>query len=261
MRRIFLFIMILFPVLCCSQQNIDEELQFYLSDYKNFNFKELENRNFKYSVDTLNIPKYLRNNFYKKVARDLDFGFIESIYSVKLNSVGADGFMEYTSNILHVLSKDEAIVGIICLNESKNIKTTYFDKNEIQKYIAKHDSLYQTFTQENDLVNDLLQQEVYGYLCGIAPVLRDVPEKRGLRFDDIKNINEFRKWIRSYNPEVQSYGADAISYIYQRPKFSIGEKQNVLEKQDKDLAKYIKCRNSIVNTCSGCLFGIYKRVF
>lgn len=34
MKNLFLFIAILFSVLCHSQQNIDEELQLYLSNYK-----------------------------------------------------------------------------------------------------------------------------------------------------------------------------------------------------------------------------------
>lgn len=61
MKNLFLFIAILFSVLCHSQQNIDEELQLYLSNYKDFNFEELKNKQFKYSVDTLSLPKYLRN--------------------------------------------------------------------------------------------------------------------------------------------------------------------------------------------------------
>lgn len=261
MKNLFLLIAILFSAMCYSQQNIDEELQLYLSDFKHFNFEKLKNKEFKYSVDTLNLPQYLRNTFYKKVTRDLDFGIKESIYSICLNYVRDDDFLKHTSNILHVLSKDSTIIGIICLNEYKKIKTTHFDESEIRKYITRHDSLYQTTTQIDDFVNELTQQTVYGYLCGIAPVLRDIPEKDGLKFNDMKNIEVFRKWIRSYNPELQTYGVDAINYIYKQPKFSIGKKQSILEKQDKDLVKYVKYRNSIINTCSGCFVGIYERVF
>lgn len=261
MKNFFLFIAILFSTLCYSQQNIDEELQIYLSNFKCFNFEELINKQFKHSIDTLNLPKYLRNAFHKKVTRDLDFGIKESIYSIRLNYVGDDGFLKHTSNTLHVLSKDTSIIGIICLNEYKNLKTAYFNESEIQSYISKHDSLYKTITQTSDLVNGLTSQHIYGYLCGIAPILRDIPEKSGLKFDDINNIEVFRKWIRSYNPELQTYGVDAIRYIYKKPKFSIGKKQNILEEQDKELVKHIKSRNSIINTCSGCFAGIYERVF
>lgn len=263
MRKLYLFFFLLSSLFCYSQQNVDEELQLYLSDYKNFNFEELKNKHFKFAIDTVkfDVPQFYHNLYSKIVTRDLDFGVEESIYIVRISYLENDGAIRRSPNELHVLSKDTTIIGIICLDKSQDIITSYYDEFEIQQYITKHDSLYQTTTQVGNLINDLTEKWVYGYSCGIAPVMGDVHEKYGLKFDDIKNIEVFRRWLRSYNPELQAYGVDAISHIYKQPKFTIGKKQEELEKNDKNLVKHIKARSSIINTCSGCFTGIYQRVF
>lgn len=263
MRKLFLFLSLLSSVFCYSQQNVDDELQFYLSDYKSFKFEDLKNKHFRFSIDTLKykLPASYHNFFNKLVTRDLDFGVEETIYFVRFYYLESDGAIRHSSNELHVLSKDAATIGIICLNKSQNVVTSYFDESEIQQYIANHDSLYHTTTQVEDLVNDLTANWVYGYSCGIAPVMGDVHEKFGFKFNDMRNIEVFRSWLRSYNPELQTYGVDAISHIYKKPKFTIGEKQEELEKNDKSMVKHIKARSSIVNTCFGCFTGIYQRVF
>lgn len=260
MKRLSIIIIsVLVSIFIHSQNLLEEEFSAYISEYEKFNFDSLKNHRFKNSL--YDLPKYLSNYCEKKVSRDLDFNIEESIYVIYLAFSGADGFLESLKYNLHVLRQENIVIGIICNDAYRNKSKTYFNNDKINTYISKHDSLYHTKTTSKDLINDLTKKVVYGYLCGNVPVLRDIPERKGYKFNDYKNIDIFRQWLRSYNPEEQSYGADAIGYIYKKPNILIGEKENEIGKLDKNLRKHIKERNSIINTCSGCSVGIYKKVY
>lgn len=251
MKTLFIIIgLSIFPF-AFSQRSIDQKLQNYLADYKKFNFQVLSD----------SMSQYSKNSYNINITRDLDFGIKETLLLITLNYPIQDGSMKYSSNMLHILSKDSIIIGIICQQVYRDKTNSYWNEKEITDYINKHNSMYQTQTSNSDLINDLTKDEVYGYSCGLVPVMGGIRENDGLIFGDLKNIDIFRKWLKSYNPELQTYGADAITDIYKTPKFPITAEQNELEQQDKNLVKHIKERNSIVNTCSGCFVGIYKRVF
>lgn len=117
-----------------------------------------------------------------------------------------------------------------------------------------HNEFYQSKLTITDFVNQSLEDHIYGYVCGFAPISYDVPRYNDLLFNKEKNISEFRNWIKSFNIELQTYGVEALQYLQNKKGIKLSE-------LDKKLILNIKNRNSILNTCSGCLIGIYKKAF
>jgi len=261
--RIIFFVIVYFTFSSLFSQNkIDEEINKYLSSPKQFKFEELINKKFEHSVNQFdNIPERLRNHYDTIAIRDLDFGVQEAIYSIKLYYIAEDDAVKHLQNNLHVLSRGSTIFGIIRNDLSQNKITPYFDNNLMNRYINQHDSLYRTKTTQNDLIKALITQSDYGYLCGIAPTISAVPQRNGLWFDNVKNIGTFRKWLKSYSPEEQAYGVDALSYLYNKPPFATAKRQENQVVEDKKLIEQIKKRNSTIRTCSGCIYGIYRKVY
>lgn len=227
-----------------------------MSDVANFSFDELSKKDFGGSSNE-NLPKKYIN---EEVTRDLDFGVKESIYQVRLPYIENDEFTLFIAKF-HLLLQDSTNIGIIVDPIYEEEKYAFFDEGKITEYILKHDSLYQTKTTKDDLIKDLTAYEPYGYMCGMAPVMNMGTQKDGLSFDDFKNIATFREWLRSYNPEIQTYGVDAIHHVYKKPNFLIGEEEKRIAEHDKTLTKHIAKRNSILYICEGCVIGIYRKVF
>lgn len=105
-----------------------------------------------------------------------------------------------------------------------------------------------------DFVNQVLADHIYGYVCGEVPVVYDVPKYDDLKFDKKKNISKFRNWIKSLNPELETYGVETLGYLQNNKGIELTE-------LDKKWVSNIKKRNLTSNTCSGCLIGIYEKVF
>lgn len=253
MRRILTIIGLLFSVLLYSQNELDAEFQNSISDYKNFDIEKLSKKEFDNSLVKLldSLPDHRKDRFYFIVERNLDFNVNERIYQIILNYAKEDGSLMQLNYKLHVLKKDCEIIGIICKTNFPSKVDIYFDKPEIEYYVYLHDSLYQTKTQISDLARDLVEGKIYGYSSyslDIKPTQQDIAERYGYRFSDIRNINIFREWLRSYNPELQTYGVDAIRIIYKQPPFLIGEKNQKIKEHDMIILKHIIKRNTKINT-------------
>lgn len=263
--RIFVSVIILFiSSLLYAQNELDTEFQEYISDFRNFDMQKLANKEFKHSLARLSIkdlPSYRRDTCFVIVKRDLDFGVSESIYRVVLNYAAEDNSLRQNNYRLHVLEYNDSIIGIISDNKYLRKTDTYFAEDKMKWYIDQHDSFYQTLTDKDDLVEELTENRIYGYQCGNAPVIRDVPEKYGYKFNESKHLPVFRKWLRSYNPELQTYGVDAINTVNKLPGLTLSERDKRKAADDLKLIRHIKKRNSIINTCSGSFVGIYERAF
>ncbi|MDU1889211.1 MAG: hypothetical protein E6767_00855 [Dysgonomonas sp.] len=264
MRISIIIISLFVSILSVAQNDLDIEFQEYISDYQNFDIKKLSKKEFEHSLARFsiqNLPSYRRDTSFLIVNRKLDFDVHESIYRVVLNYVAADSSLRQNNYRLHVLKLEDQIIGIICNSNYPKKIDTYFDEDKINWYIKQHDLFYQVITDIDVLISDLLQNKVYGYKCGIVPIEKEVPEQYGYKLNEVKNIPVFREWIRSYNPELQTYGVDALSTIYNKAGSEIVQQQKRAVEYDLKLIDYVKKRNSIINTCSGSIHGIYKSVF
>lgn len=252
MKLYFVFIILFASQLIHSQEKTEDKLS--------FDFSLMDDRRFMDSIP--NLPNDLYKYYDVRATRDLDFNIKESIFYGKQDYESRMIIStKYKMYKLHLLTKNSQVIGIIG-KISYNGIDFYFNNLEIDQFIQKHDSLYKSVTNIESLISDILKEETYGYSCGIAPIVGGSLENNGFYFNDIKNKDVFRKWLRSYNAEVQSYGVDALTYLYNnKPNFIIGNEEKDIKDQDNFIISHIRNRNSIINTCSGCFVGIYTRVF
>lgn len=226
----------------------------------NFDYSLLANTKFTDSIPDL--PIDLLNCYYKLVIRNLDFGIEESIFRNRTEYENRAIINEkYKMTDIHILSRNDTIIAIIG-QMPYHRKKYYIADQQIHEFIDQHNSFYDTNTKLEDLVEDILRSDSYGYSCDMAPVIGGGLTHDGLYFKDIKNKDIFRSWLRSYNVELQSYGVDAMNYLYNhQPNFIITKLDEKTKIHDEILINHIKKRNSIIRTCDGCFGGIYRRVF
>ena len=252
MKLYLLLVFSLLSQMLLSQEKVEDKVTFDFS---------LMNSDKKFVDSMPNLQKNIFNYYDLTVTRELDFGINESVFRAKPDYASRVVASKYKMEDMHLLTTNDTVIAIIGELPYKSM-SVYVNDSVINQFIKRHNLLYKTKTNIDDLVSDILVEESYGYLCGIAPVAGGVLENNGFYFDDINNITVFRKWLRSYNLELQSYGVDALMYLYDNnPNFIVRDIEKELQSQDVSIISHIKLRNSIINTCSGCSGGIYDRVF
>lgn len=251
MRTLAIYIFLIFSFQSFSQNTAeieaDREMQDYFKNYSEFNLDALKKKEFTFirEIDS-RLSRY-------QFERQRDAGIKESIYAISINFVGEEG-MRYKEYKVHVFSKNDSIFGIVN-HEPHGEKTKYFfDLDILNTYLGFHNEFYQSELKVEDFVNQVVADHVYGYVCGFAPIFHKVPRHLDLRFDKKRNIKAFQNWVKSFNPELQTYGVEALEYLVKKKRVKLTE-------LDKKLIAHIKQRNSILNTCSGCIMGIYEKVF
>ena len=251
MRFFKIFILLLFSHSSFSQNEIelkaDYEMQGYFKDYSKFNIDSLKREKFKIikQID----PR--RTGF--RFERQIDSVVTEAIYDISIEYVEGE-WMKYKEYKVHLFSRNDSIFGLINYDTFREKSNYYFDFEKLQNFLDYHNEFYQSNFTGKDFINQVLAEHIYGYVCGIAPVFYEVPRYDDLKFDKKRNISKFRDWLKSFSPELQTYGVDALNYLEKNKGIQ-------LTPLDKKLILSIKTRNSILNTCSGCLIGLYEKAF
>ncbi|AZQ44193.1 hypothetical protein [Nonlabens ponticola] len=253
MRTLNFFILLLIPLLSFSQSqaemNAVAEIQNYFKEYQNFDLDTLKLIDFK-TIREVN-PKYSFGGFL--YARDIDYGLTESVYEVNINYPDNKQIKNKSYNV-HTFKKNNIIVGLISFDTYRKDTEFYFEETTFDEYLSNHNVFYQTNLKKEDFISQVLSYHIYGYFCGYAPISYKIPRYNDFKFDKKRNAKKFREWLKSFNPELQTYGVDALEYLDENTSFE-------LSKLDEILIKHIKKRNSILSTCSGCEIGIYERVY
>lgn len=251
MRILTIYIFLIFSFQSFSQNkaeiDADYEMQGYFKNYSEFNLDSLKQKEFKHikGIDS-RLTDY-------RFERQRDAGINESIYNIAIE-FAEDKWMKYKEYKVHVFSKNDTIFGIINYDPYREKTNHFFDFEKLKSYLDYHNEFYESELKIKDFINQVLAEHIYGYVCGFAPVVYDVPRYDDLRFDKKRNINKFRDWVKSFNPELQTYGVEALEYLEKNKGLKLTE-------LDKKLISNIKQRNSALNTCSGCLIGIYEKAF
>ena len=79
--------------------------------------------------------------------------------------------------------------------------------------------------------------------------LKEMLAKIELRIPD-----KYVEWMKSFNLEKQMWGYNQIQYLIKNNLIE-------LEPEEEKIYNHIQQRNAIIETCSGCTFGIFERVF
>lgn len=250
MKKTILLLGIFITCLCYAQEDkADLEFQNYLSEFRNFHFEKLKAKKFEYI--TIN-PQEYRQKSSKGIVRMLDFEVKEEIYTIILgyNDSAYYLFKQYR---LYVLRNSTEIIGIISVEKftKKEEKNVYFNEKEINNFIDKHNSFYNTNTSQSNLIEDLTKEVEYGY-CLDNHILdsRDRRQKVMDKFGDKFNSSDFRKLLSSYNAELQTFGVDGLEVTYDGLYMNTTKEQKTQKIIDLEIIRHIKDRNSLLQTCN-----------
>ncbi|KFC19922.1 hypothetical protein [Chryseobacterium sp. FH1] len=250
MKPLFSFLLVFFSLIVyCQEDNYDvakKEFEKFIFSSDSIQIENIKNEKFENILDI--------QNFYHPITRTLDFGLKESIYELR--------FMYSVNRILRgrgvkifLFYQDGKNVGKIIdyyqyENEAKQISSK-FDIT-FNKYIVKHNFFYNTKTNGDIFLKDILNREVYGDGCGYEmTITRKIDD---VERDNVENVEKYIEWMKSYNPELQMWG---YSEIYKLLKNNFIE----VDSEELKIFNHIKKRNLVIETCSGCTLGIFEKIF
>ena len=252
LTKYFSIIIFTISIQSFSQEKAFEELDSYLSDYRQFDFEQFIRHDF----ENFEIEDNHFNGGYL-TTRERDWKITESIYHFEIN-YWIEKSSRYRFLNLHTFSQNGEIFLVIYHNDSfseRVLEPKYFGRIEkLKSVLNAHNNFYHSDFSIEDMISQLSEGEVYGYACGDAPIIEKIPSIKGYKFNQKSNLEIFRNWLQSFNLEMQTYGVDAIGYL-------VRNKGLKLSIEDQKIINHIKERNSILNTCSGCLEGLYKKAF
>lgn len=250
MKFIFSFVLGLLPLtILCQRDNYElakKEFENFIFSSDSIQIENIKNEKFENILDV--------QNFYHPITRTLDFGLKESIYELRfmysvnriLRGRGVKIFLFYQDgkNVGKIIDYDQY------KNEAKQISSK-FDTN-FDTYIVKHNFFYNTKTNGDIFLKDILSRKVYGDGCGYEmTITRKIDD---VERDNIENVEKYIEWMKSHNPELQMWGYSEIDKLL---------KNNFIELDSEELKifNHIKKRNLVIETCSGCTIGIFEKAF
>ena len=250
MKFIYSFLLTLISLtIFCQENNYEvakKEFENFIIQADSIKIQNIKNEKFEKILDI--------EQFYHSITRLLDFDLKESIYELR--------FMYSFNHILrgrgvriYVFYLNGKEVGKIIdynqyQNESKQISSNFH--NEINKYILKHNKFYNTKSTQENFIKDFLNSKIYGDGCGYE--MTRIKKIDDVERDILENAEKYINWMKSHNPEIQMWGYSEIEKLL---------KKNLIELESDELKIYnhIKERNLVIETCSGCTFGIFEKVF
>ena len=247
MKFIFSFLLTLVSLtLFCQKDNYEvakKEFEKFIFSSDSIKIQNIKNEKFE------NISEIFQYN--QIVSRELDFDLKEIAFNVTYSYKFKNSFRYPNAKIYLFYYKDK-IVNRIISYEGENVKISIKSDPEIDNYINVHNSFYNTKTALENFLKDFLDEKTYGDGCGFAMI--KIKEIDNIERDNVENTDKYIEWMKSYNPELQMWGYSEIEKLL---------KKNLIELESDELKIYnhIKERNLVIETCSGCTFGIFKKVF
>tara|TARA_R110002051_G_scaffold269644_1_gene329859 strand:- start:245 stop:985 length:741 start_codon:yes stop_codon:yes gene_type:complete len=179
---------------------------------------------------------------YSELDREIDFGFQQhrikvlpiSGLDLKLNFISKNGVIiygwisEYKSN-----SK-----------KHQNIEPFKESADFLEQYLSKHNEFYKSDFDQLDFENQILSEYIVGFGCGFTGDEISKESKQTLKYSENKNVDKLNEFLISIAPELQTLGTIGL--------LKIGK----ISDEQKKIIQHLKNRNSEVNTCAGCIYGL-----
>lgn len=233
-----------------SQDEVDVEFQNYISNFESFNYDSLLVKKFDNLLKLEGMSIRRPRNWGK---REIDFNFRHSKFEYYF-SYAEKNEIKWRKYILHLFENSTNTIGIICIDvfstKPDSIKS-YFIETELDKYIAKHDSLYCTKTTKSDFIMEFSKEKLYNEYSNNSSVVNFIgpDEIVGGGIGEYPSlVVKHRQWLRSYNLEHQAHAVDALELIYKTPYYIGFDRERAKKEKENDLniIKYIKERNAKV---------------
>jgi len=241
-NSLIILILILFQTVN-GQNNVDKLKTFLKTVNETDSLKE--------KIKTAKLENLEILEVYVELERDIDFGYKHhrmtilhlSGWDLKLNFISKNGRIEF------------GWISEYQLNKDKHLQLKQFKSSPVlmKEYLTNHNKFYGTNLNKTEFQNQIITEYVIGFGCGSFN-LNDVEKdfKKGFnskKLDKLKNRKYYRNWLKSFSPEIQTYGAIGLLSILDKYKISITE-------EEKRIINHLKQRNSIIMSCSGCLVGL-----
>ena len=251
MKRIFILLFIsIFSNLFCQNSDFEKaksEFEKFIFSADSTKIQNIKNQKFENIIGI--------ENYYHRITRSIDFKLSESIYELRFSYPFEKRYVRGRGVKIHFYYFSGKQIGIIIdydqyKNELKKVSSKF--EYNIQKFIDKHNSFYKTKFSINEFINDSLLNTVYGDYCGYSG--EKYLTQYEIELENIENSDKYVEWMKSFNLEKQMWGYNQIQYLI---KTNLIE----LEPEEEKIYNHIQQRNAIIETCSGCTFGIFERVF
>ncbi|KAA5543374.1 hypothetical protein [Adhaeribacter rhizoryzae] len=180
----------------------------------------------------------------KYLDRDIDFGYKHQRINIQIN------FEDFRVDLL--TSNDSVLLSVISHNDHKKLQSTYYTEAAVLKYLGLRNDFYGSNKKIKDLEEEISSNITYAFYCGDG--LPKTNEGKHIeRLVNTKSINKLNEMLNSINIETQTYGVAGFEML--------SKKFVKISKEQKEIIKYIKRRNSEVVTCSGCLTGLVVKIY
>ena len=247
MRKIFLILFInVFTNLFC--QNSDYEK--VKSEFEQFIFSADSTK-----IQNIKTEKFENifeiKQFNQTVSRDVEFGLRELIFNITF-VYRSENTLKYPQAEIHHFYYNEKTIGNLIIYAGKDKLSSRKFRSEFQIYLNSHNDFYKTNFSLTDYINDLTNKQTYGDYCGYE--MTRVKKIDGIKLRNPENAEKYVEWMKSFNLEKQMWGYDQIQYLLKNNLIE-------LEPEEEKIYNHIQQRNAIIETCSGCTFGIFERVF
>ncbi|UMB61197.1 hypothetical protein MHL31_03095 [Lutibacter sp. A80] len=233
MRKTFIFITLILTQFLNGQNNL-VELKSYLSTIENVELIS--------SIKTADFKTLSVLTTFDEIERKIDFGYEHHRILVMPNP-GLDIKVNFISK------NGKIIIGWVSeydLSKDKHIDISTFKNNLefLNNYIKNHNDFYKTQLNESDFKEQILTEYVVGFGCGEVGL--DIPSesKKTLRLSKNKNKKALNRYLTSFSPELQTLGTIGL--------LKIGN----LSDDQKQIIEHLKNINSVIFSCSGCLYGL-----
>lgn len=222
-----------------------QEAQKYFEQIEKIVNKETFSSNLYGKLDSLQAKKIpSRSGISKYLDRDLDFGYKHQRINLQIN------FENFRVDLL--TSNDSVLLSVISHNDYKKLQTTNYEETSVLKYLALRNNFYGSNKKIKNLEEEISSNITYAFYCGDGLPKTD-EGKHIERLVNTRSINKLNEMLSNINIETQTYGVAGFEMLTKK-----GVK---IPKEQKEIIKYIKKRNSEVVTCRGCLTGLVEKIY
>ncbi len=217
-------------------QNYFTELKSLLEKIENSDSvdQKIKSENFK-NLDLIGV--------YVELNRKIDFDYEQHRIKV-LHLSGQDlkiNFISKNGKIIYgwISEYDE--------DEEKHSKLTEFKRTIgfLENYTLKHNELYNSEFDQKVFEKQILAEYIVGFGCGFGGNETSLESEQSIYYSENKDIGGLNELLKSFSPELQTLGTIGLLKIAK------------VNNEQKIIIEHLKNRNSEINTCAGCIYGIH----
>jgi hypothetical protein len=175
--------------------------------------------------------RFYPNNFFINLLTRHDSIFLSTIYFTESSFPEGPGFKEADSTV----------------------RAIHYNVPVTNAFLKERNSFYGSVKTINDVAVELSGNGIYAMNCGFSASFT----REGLHINDLvlkaDPFPEITEMLQNLSCEMQAYGVTAVEMLI--------NKGRPIDHLNSKLYHYIRKRNAVVITCSGCLKGEIRKLY